>query len=88
METYNRSNEVDDRYIDGYEKMYELNKLSRDLDKKLAKTNSLAEQQALIEMLEKVNAYKEEGVEMSEYELKALQAEVELEQARIAMEEA
>jgi hypothetical protein len=55
MESYGRSQEVDERYLDGYEKMYQLNKLTRDLDKKLAKSNSLAEQQALVKMMEKIN---------------------------------
>jgi hypothetical protein len=41
MSKYETSEEVDSRYLESYEKMYELNKLSRKLEKDLAKTTSL-----------------------------------------------
>ena len=85
---YERSSEIDNRYIENYEKMYELNKLSRSLEEKLNKSNSLAEQKAIRQQLEKINSYKAESVEMSEHDLQVLQKQVEIEQARIAMEEA
>lgn len=86
--SYERSSEIDDRYIENYEKMYELNKLSRSLEEKLSKSNSLAEQKAIRQQLEKINSYKAENVKMSEHDLEVLQKQVEVEQARIAMEEA
>ena len=83
-----RKSEEDDRYLEDYQKMYELNKLSRDLETKLNKSTSLAEQKALREQLEKINKLKAEDVEMSEHDLSVLQKQVEVEQARIAMQEA
>ena len=85
---YERSSEIDNRYIENYEKMYELNKLSRSLEEQLNKSNSLAEQKAIRQQLEKINSYKAESVEMSEHDLQVLQKQIEVEQARIAMEEA
>lgn len=87
-EDYDRSSEIDERYVENYEKMYELNKLSRSLEEKLSKSNSLAEQKAIRQQLEKINSYKAENVKMSEHDLEVLQKQVEVEQARIAMEEA
>jgi hypothetical protein len=72
MSKYEASEEVDSRYLEGYEKMYELNKLSRDLDTKLSKATSLQEQESLRKLLEEVNAKKAEGVEMSEHDLAVL----------------
>jgi len=38
-----RTTEKDERYLEDYQKLYELNKLSRDLEKKLSKSSSLSE---------------------------------------------
>ncbi len=83
-----RTSEKDDRYLEDYQKMYELNKLSRDLETKLNKSSSLNEQKALRQQIEKINQLKAEDVEMSEHDLAVLQKQVEVEQARIAMQEA
>jgi hypothetical protein len=88
MEKYSHTEEKDEWYLEGYEKMYELNKLSRDLDTKLSKATSLQEQESLRKLLEEVNAKKAEGVEMSEHDLAVLKGQVEMEQARLAVEEA
>jgi hypothetical protein len=72
MEKYSHTEEKDEWYLEGYEKMYELNKLSRDLETKMSKATSVQEQESLRKLLEEVNAKKAEGVEMSEHDLAVL----------------
>lgn len=88
QETFDRNSEVDDRYLEGYEKLYELNKLSRDLENEIDNTSNIQAKEKLLKIQEKINQYQAEGVEMSQYDLEYLQKEYELELAKIAMEEA
>ena len=86
--TFDRNSEVSDRYLEGYEKMYELNKLNRDLESQIDNTSNIKAKEKLLKIQEKINQYQAEGIEMSQYDLDYLQKEYELEMAKIAMEEA
>jgi hypothetical protein len=88
QETFDRNSEVDDRYLESYEKMYELNKLNRDLENEIDNTSNIQAKEKLLKLQQKINQYQAEGVEMSQYDLEYLQKEYELEMAKIAMEEA
>lgn len=88
QKSFDRSQEVDDRYLDDYEKLYELNKLNRDLEKQMDGAASIKAKEKLLKLQEKINNYQAEGVEMSKYDLEYLQKEYDLELAKIAMEEA
>lgn len=78
---------VQDVYVKDFEKVYELNKLSRDLSKSIDETDNVRAKQELLALQEKINQRQQDGQKISEYEINALQAEVELTKARLALEE-
>lgn len=83
-----RNKKISERYLADYEKVYELTKLNRDLEKKMDETTNLKAKQKLAEYQEKILNYAKEGVKMSKYDLEYMQKEYDLEVARIALEEA
>ena len=88
QQEFDMQQQVDDRYLEQYEKAYNLNKMYRDLDKQMDSTNNIRAKQKLLELQKEINKYAEEGIEMSQYDLDYLQKKYELELARIALEEA
>lgn len=79
---------IDEQYIDDYQKIYELSKLNRQVQKDINATNNVKAKKQLMEYQQKIAEYQKDGVEMSEYELEVLQKEYDLELAKIQMEEA
>ena len=80
--------EKDDWFVEGYEKAYELSKLTRDLNKQLDKTQNVKNQKMLAQLQEEIAAYQKAGVEMSEHDLDILRKRYNLKLAEIALEEA
>ena len=80
--------DMDDMYLDDYKQIYELSKLTRDINKSMDDSKSIAGKQKLKGLIEDINKLQEEGVEMSEYDLEYLQAEYDLRLAEIALEDA
>jgi hypothetical protein len=87
-EDFSRQKENADMMLDDYQKIYELSKLSRDINGKLDDTKIIAGKQKLRDLLEKINDLQEDGVEMSQYDLEYLQKEYDLRLAEIELEEA
>ena len=87
-EYYDMQKTLQDRYLPTYQKIYELNKLTRDVNNAIDNTTNIAGKQRLLELQEDILKRQKEGVEVTEYEIGFLQRRLELEQARIAMEEA
>ena len=87
-EEYEKVQKQNERYIQDYEKIYQLSKLTRDVNNSINDNNSLAGKTKLKELLKEINAYEEEGVKMSEYDVEYLQKKYELYQAQIALQEA
>lgn len=85
---YDRYNEENERYIEEYQKIYELSKLTRDIQKAIDESDNIKAKQELSKLQDQINQKLESGAKMSEYELSVLQAEFELKQAEIALEEA
>jgi aspartate/glutamate racemase len=73
--------------LDDYKKIYETHKLMRTINDTLDKTNSVSGKQALAAIIEKLQDYQAEEVKMTEYDLKLLQQQYDLEVARLALEE-
>ena len=71
-----------------YQKAYELSKLTRDIQKSVDETDNIKAKQTLLKLEEKINAAREEGVELTQYDLDRMRAEYDLEIAKIALEEA
>lgn len=88
QDAYDKQKEVADQYLDDYDKIYELSKLARNVNNSINDAPNIAGKQKLAKLLEKINGYQEDGVQMSEYELEYLQKEYDLRLAEIALEEA
>lgn len=80
--------DLNDLYLSNSKKIYELNKLNRTILQDISKTDNVAAKSKLKDVLEQVNALQNSNAQMSEYELKTLQAKYDLRLAEIALEEA
>ena len=87
-EAFDRAQEIDAQYIDDYQKIYELSKLTRQVNTSIDETDNVKAKKALMEYQQKINEYQADGVQMSEYELEYLQKQYDLELAKIALDEA
>ena len=87
-EDFSRQQENADIMLDDYQKIYELSKLSRDINKSIDDTDSISGKQKLKKLLEQINKLQEDGVEMSQYDLEYMQKTYDLRMAEIELEEA
>lgn len=87
-EQFDQSKELDAQYIEDYTKIYELSKLTRQVQSSMDETDNIRAKKELLEFQKEINAYQEQGVQMSEYELEYLQKRYELKLAEIALQEA
>ena len=87
-EDFSNQQEKADIMLDDYQKIYELSKLNRDINKSINDIDSLSGKQKLKKLLEQINALQEDGLEMSQYDLEYLQKTYDLRLAEIELEEA
>ena len=87
-ESYEQQQTVADRYLDHGEKLYELSKLNRKIQKDIDISSNVRGQRELAELQAMINAYHQDDVEMSQADLEALQKRYDLKLAEIALEEA
>lgn len=88
VDRYSDLADLNDLYLSNSKKIYELNKLNRTVLQDISKTDNVAAKSKLKDVLEEVNALQNSNAQMSEYELKTLQAKYDLRLAEIALEEA
>ena len=88
VDRYGDLADLNDLYLSNSKKIYELNKLNRTILQDISKTDNIAAKSKLKDVLEEVNALQNSNAQMSEYELKTLQAKYDLRLAEIALEEA
>ena len=88
LDAFQNAQETSDLMLEDYQQIYELSKLSRDINNSIDDTESIAGKQKLKKLLGEINKLQEEGVEMSQYDLEYLQAEYNLRLAEIELEEA
>lgn len=85
---FSQQKEDSDMMLDDYQKIYELSKLSRDINKTIDDTDVISGKQKLKKLLEQVNDLQADGVEMSQYDLEYLQKTYDLRLAELELEEA
>ena len=85
---FDQAKEISELYLDDYQKIYELSKLNRDLNKSIDSTDNLQAKSKLRDLQEEINALQESNTEMSQYEVDKLRAKYDLRLAEIALEEA
>lgn len=88
LEKYDQQSEVSQRYLADYKQIYELSKLSRNLDRDIDNAQSVKSKQALKELQAEITELQASGTEMSAYDLENLQKRYDLRKAEIALEEA
>lgn len=87
-DAFDKEQEVSQRYLKDYEKIYELSKLNREISKSIESTDNVRAQRILKDMQAEITAYQAEGKELSQYELENLQKKYQLRLAEIALEDA
>ena len=85
---YDRQKDLNEGYLETYQKSYELAKLTREINNSINDTDSLKGKQLLLSLEDEITQRQADRTKMSEYELNFLQKKYELYQAQIALEEA
>lgn len=87
-DAFAKMNERDQNYVDDYEKIYQLTKMTRDLTDKIDGTSNIRAQKELLKYQKELNGLLESDQEMSVYDLDYLQKKLDLKLAEIALDEA
>lgn len=88
MDMYNQKQELTDFYMDDYDKIYELNKLQREIEDALEDTSDPERLEGYNSLLDQIEQKKQDGVKMTQTELEILQQQFQLEKDRDAYEDA
>lgn len=88
QKAFDQQQEVGDRFVSNYQKIYELSKLNRDINSSINDTNSIKGKQELIKLQKDINMLQESDTQLSQYDLEFLQKKYDLRLAEIALEEA
>ena len=88
QDAYDKQKSLDDLTLDTYEKIYQLNKLNRDITNSIDDTDNIAGKQQLLELQKEINDAQASTTEMTQYEVDFLQKKYDLYLAQIALEEA
>lgn len=88
QEAFDRQNTITERYLPDYEKIYELNKLNRDITNSIDETDNIKAKQELAALQAEINALEESEAQISEYQMENLRRRYELKLAEIALTEA
>lgn len=87
-EDYSFMREQSELMAEDYDKIYQLSKLNRNINKTLSDTNIIAGKQKMKSLQQEINELQASGVELSKYDLDYLQAKYELRLAEIELENA
>ena len=88
IDKYGDLTDLSELYLSNTRKIYELNKLNRNIQADINKIDNVTAKTKLRDLMKDINGYYADNVKMSEYELKNLQAQYELRLAEIALEDA
>ena len=88
QEKWDQSKTLEEEYVPQYEKIYQLTKLTRDINKSIDETKNIKAKRELASLQEEINGLQAEGKKMSEYDLEYLQKRYELKIAEMALEDA
>ncbi len=87
QDKYEKAKTINEEYLDDAERLYELNKLNRQLNLQLADTNDILAKQKLRDIQQEIHDLQADGVQMSQYDLEYLQKKYDLQLAEIALME-
>ena len=87
QDKYEKAKTINEEYLDDAERLYELNKLNRQLNLQLADANDLLAKQKLRDIQQEIHDLQADGVQISQYDLEYLQKKYDLQLAEIALME-
>ena len=87
-EVFGQQSTLNNQYVADYKKVYELSKLTRNIQQTIDNSDSVAAKKEMRELQEEITQLQESGTEMSQYDLDYLQKKYDLRVAEIALEEA
>ena len=87
QDKYEKAKTINEQYLDDADRLYELNKLNRQLNLQLANANDLLAKQKLRDIQQEIHDLQADGVQMSQYDLEYLQKKYDLQLAEIALME-
>lgn len=87
-QAFENQKKLSDIYVEDFKKVYELNKLNRNIINSMNESDSVSAKNKLREIQEEINALQAQGVKLSEYDIQNMQRKYELRLAEIALEEA
>ena len=85
---WDRMQEVADRYLETYEKTYEISKLNRKIQDSIDKTDNIASQKELRDLQDEMYEMTKDGQQLSKYDLEYLQKKYDLLVAEQALKDA
>ena len=88
QEAFGKQVEVNDRYLQQYEKTYEINKLNRSIQDSIDKTDNVASQKELRKLQKELLAMQEDGVNVSQRDIEYMQKKYDLMVAEQALKDA
>ena len=88
QQAFERQKKLDELYVEDFQKIHDLNKLSRDVQKSMDNTTNVKAMERLKELQDEINDGLREGNQLTEYNIAFLQKKYELRLAEIALEEA
>ena len=87
-EEFDRKKSIADLYLDDYEQIYDLSKLTRDINKSIDDTDNIKSKKELKSLMEDIEQIQENGTKLSEYDVENLQKQYDLALAKAQLEEA
>lgn len=88
QEKWDQNKTLEEEYVPQYEKIYQLTKLTRDINKSIDETKNVKAKRELASLQEEINGLQADSKKMSEYDLEYLQKRYELKIAEMALEDA
>lgn len=83
-----REKEIDERYLDNFEKVYEINKLNREVNNSISNAASEVTAKKLRDFQEDLLAMQKEGINVSKYDVEFMQKKYDLLVAEAALRDA
>ena len=85
---FDRTKALNELYVDEYEKIYELTKITRDINNDLSETKSIKNKEKLLQLEQEINKLQNSNTQLSKYDIEYLQKKYDLRLAEIALEDA
>ena len=87
QEYFDMQNKINDEFLPTYQQIYNLSKLTRDVNNAINNTDNIKGKERLKKLQQDILAAQQSGKKLNEYDVGLLERRLELEKAQIALEE-